>query len=568
MLFEAALAQRSIGLKEEAAFLYLAASVRTRRQALFDKGDVPQLLNVMTLTAGPMVLPTLEADPELARNVVKRVIEWDRSTPDPFRDSDAAKSVANQRKLAEIDADLAQMPEQLRNDAARIAEARKAELQVDRLIASSRATRCGPGTLDPVDRAAAIARISKDAEQLARTNPFVLRQAGGAVRSVSVGAMRMGGPSGLPNRLTVSVTPGSGRTLYAEVDAVTRITQDRRVASIKTTLACITDLWIGQRQASWQDVCRDDPNALRPDQYGFDPAARSQEVVVPQPVCGFPQLALPNEAAVFATGAYGGRAVAFQIDQSGHEATQIDLVVNSPGRPVALILGAYEPTIWNIRRSVDTKILAVLVGGYHRQAVAGLDKRIPLLNSSHDNKGPCGHFYLTPENLGELNPVSRTVFGRAVDMYFPATKGYALVGEPLGTGIKLIASPDTTPESFRDKTAPIAGPAGLADAVSQGLLRKATAADAQAWLDAVAAHAPPRDVPPVAGASAPRAPALNLYNGYVVLGPFTYPAGLYGANGAAFVIPRGVPKPTGNPGHSTVYDFNTLECSGPACASR
>lgn len=43
-----------------------------------------------------------------------------------------------------------------------------------------------------------------------------------------------------------------------------------------------------------------------------------------------------------------GRELSFQIDQSGHQATQFDITVNSPEQPVALILGAYEPTVWNI----------------------------------------------------------------------------------------------------------------------------------------------------------------------------------------------------------------------------
>jgi hypothetical protein len=54
----------------------------------------------------------------------------------------------------------------------------------------------------------------------------------------------------------------------------------------------------------------------------------------------------------------------------------------------------------------------------------------------------------------------------------------------------------------------------------------------------------------------------------VVLKPFTYPAGLYGGNSATFLIPKGVPKPKGNSGHSSVYDFNTLNCQGALCSTR
>ncbi|TAK54671.1 MAG: hypothetical protein EPO25_06280 [Gammaproteobacteria bacterium] len=48
---------------------------------------------------------------------------------------------------------------------------------------------------------------------------------------------------------------------------------------------------------------------------------------------------------------------------------------------------------------------------------------------------------------------------------------------------------------------------------------------------------------------------------------FTFPSGLYGANAATFLIPKGVPKPVGNPGHSAIYDFNTLDCQGATCVA-
>ena len=61
--------------------------------------------------------------------------------------------------------------------------------------------------------------------------------------------------------------------------------------------------------------------------------------------------------AVFASGGYSGRTLDFQIDQSGHQATQFDVVVNSPTKPAVLMLGAYEPSIWNISWTPKTKIV-------------------------------------------------------------------------------------------------------------------------------------------------------------------------------------------------------------------
>lgn len=281
--------------------------------------------------------------------------------------------------------------------------------------------------------------------------------------------------------------------------------------------------------------------------------------------CSFADVKLPDNVRVYAAGNYSGRKLNSQIDQSGHEATQIDIAVNSPSRPVVLLLGAYEPTIWNIGWVSGTEVVAVLASGYHRQAVAGLPKGVPTLISTYDNKGACGYFYVSEKSLDNLNPLSRRVLGRPVDEVFLAKDGAVVVGEAIGKDAKLVTSPQTPPASYFDKNAPLAGPAGLVDAVTRGFLRKADNTDVEAWVDAVAAANPNRDVPPIAGQGRPLPPRPRVFNAYVVLKEFVFPAGLYGGNSATFFIPKGVPMPLGTPGHSAVYDFNTLRCHGAVC---
>ncbi|TKB89433.1 MAG: hypothetical protein E8D40_18085 [Nitrospira sp.] len=311
------------------------------------------------------------------------------------------------------------------------------------------------------------------------------------------------------------------------------------------------------------------PVAIAEELIPFELRGQSKEKQVPQGsgagTCSFGELKLPQEFMIYAAGSYTGREIHFQIDQSGHQATQIDVVANSISRPVVLLLGAYEPTIWNIGWSSETKILAVLASGYHRQVVAGLPKNVPLLISSYDNKGPCGYFYVSEETLGSLNPISRRLFGRSVDQVFLAKSGQAIVGNPLGKDIKLVTSPETPPESFLDESAPLAGSLGLEDAVTRGLLRRATSADAEAWVNALSEANPTPDIPPIASKGTPRPRQPSLHNAFVVLKEFVYPAGLYGGNLATFYVPKGVPMPMGDPGHSSVYDFKTLRCKGAIC---
>lgn len=295
----------------------------------------------------------------------------------------------------------------------------------------------------------------------------------------------------------------------------------------------------------------------------FDFDRSSSAGIVSGERCAFPTLAASDKYKVFAAGAYAGRKLGYQIDQSGNEATQVDVAVNQTDSPVVLMLGNYDPTVWNIGWSKGTRILAVLVSGYHRQTITGLSADVPVIVSTYDNKGACGYFYVTAESAAKLNPVARRVFGRSVDMVFPAKDGRVVIGSGLDDGTVLVTDQATKlAESFRIAESDAAGEAGLAYAVKQGWLRTATQPDAEAWQAAVSAR-PDADMPPIAGGR----PAVraSLYNSYVVLGAFELPNGLYGAHSATFYIPKGVPKPTGNPGHSTFYDHNTLACSGPAC---
>ena len=138
--------------------------------------------------------------------------------------------------------------------------------------------------------------------------------------------------------------------------------------------------------------------------------------------------------------------------------------------------------------------------------------------------------------------------------------------DALPAGSALVTDGSARPASaFRLPNSSLAGPAGLEQGVRDGFLREADASDGAAWIAARRArqHAPV-DAPPIAGgAPAPRMP--SMFRAYVVLKAYTLPAGLYGANSATFFVPKGVPRPTGKLGHSTLYDFNTLSCAGVAC---
>lgn len=259
-LFYAAIAERRTGRKEEAAFLYNAAFLRTARHALIVGGDYPQLLAIMRMTVGPMIMPDIVADPEMAKRVVRRVIDWHRSTPDPFRDRvETTISAKVKVKLAEIDASYASLLDKT-PDPVRIAKAQELAAQVEQEIKSKEAIHCAPGTLDSLHTEAATERIQRHAELLTKSHPLVLSRAGGAIRSVRV--IQTSLANNIPKRLTVSVAPMTGATFYAEVDAISTVTSDRKLATVKFSLECLRDS--SGNQDRLKDVCQSDSKSIKP----------------------------------------------------------------------------------------------------------------------------------------------------------------------------------------------------------------------------------------------------------------------------------------------------------------
>lgn len=312
-------------------------------------------------------------------------------------------------------------------------------------------------------------------------------------------------------------------------------------------------------------------------EFKFDSSSLNSNLS-PQPTgCSFPIGKLPAKFVVLATGAYAGKEIDFQIDQSGHQATKVDVVVNYTDGPVVLMLGAYEPTIWNIGWSAKTRIAAVFASGYHRQVLAGIQESVPYFVSTYDNKAGCGSTYITAENPSAFDAMARKLFSRPVEMVYPVSNGTVLMGAPIKTGVRLLTSSTNTVGSYHDKNAPLAGQAGIKAAVAKGLLRPATQEDMQAWINAQMEKAeqdmkmnPAKaesDPATMKGGAAPSRKYQVPSNSYVVLKSFTFPSGLYGGNLVTFFVPKGTEGPTGNPGHSAVFDFNTNTCTGPLCSN-
>lgn len=289
--------------------------------------------------------------------------------------------------------------------------------------------------------------------------------------------------------------------------------------------------------------------------------------------CGFGEdLKLPEDTVVYAVGGYGnGLSLDFVIDQSGENAHLIDLVVNEPDYPVALILGQYEPTVWHIRRTPETKIVAVYLTGYHRQAASALESDVALKSSMYNDsgEGSCGYIPFWGEDKDNLDFLAIQIYGRRAEDYSAiARDGTAIAGGENFDRANLVHSRRNPPESYKLEGVPAAGRAGIDEALEKGFIRPVTTADQIAWVDKITDYAP--DDPAAAEflrriEEDPSGQYMQMIWGeaYVVVrDDFTYPPGLHGGNAGVFIIPDGVKRPKGDPGHSAIYDFKTMRCYG------
>lgn len=277
-----------------------------------------------------------------------------------------------------------------------------------------------------------------------------------------------------------------------------------------------------------------------------------------------------KDFVIYAGGGYSGRPLSGQIDDSGFKATQFDVVVNSPKKPAVLVLGSYEPAIWNVSWTPETKILAVFASGYHRQAVAGIPEKIPVVVTSSDNYGPCKFSYIDNRKFtrpGEgfdparaLRPAMQMTFGRKEDgLYFADFDGGLRIGEPVANGERLVSSRDILLEQILSKTTPLSGEEGLQYAIAKGLIRLATEEDKKDWIKRRALLQPPQDpTQPWKDGSIP----LQTKESYVILKPFQIPKGV---GVQVFFLAENVPAPEGNLGHAVLYDFNDMSCRGIIC---
>ncbi len=91
--------------------------------------------------------------------------------------------------------------------------------------------------------------------------------------------------------------------------------------------------------------------------------------------------ALPQDCEIYAYSIYSsGEQADFYIDEKD-ETGIVSVRLNRPGKCTALFLSAYEPTVWDIYTTPETRLSTVIVSGYQKQMLRGMPDGTETVNN-------------------------------------------------------------------------------------------------------------------------------------------------------------------------------------------
>lgn len=267
---------------------------------------------------------------------------------------------------------------------------------------------------------------------------------------------------------------------------------------------------------------------------------------------------MPANFLVQASGDYKGRPLGYQAQPSKQEMTTFDVEVDEPGQDVVLVLGAYDPAIWNIRQTRSTRIVGVIVSGYHHGLVNGLNPDVPVLQTAYEDHTTCGYFYIDKDHAQAASPLVKTVLSRAVDTVYLASNGLARMGSGLARSHELIQLNPQPIDRLRPPQARLLGETALTWLVNEGKLANASASDVETWMSRYRAW---HGSAPASRLSSIISRGRNV-KVYRVLRPVELPPDLPGFN--VFIVPSGVPAPQ-REGRTVLLTTDPPACAGLLC---
>lgn len=248
-----------------------------------------------------------------------------------------------------------------------------------------------------------------------------------------------------------------------------------------------------------------------------------------------------------------------QITTDGHAAGLTEVVVNQPGKNVVLLLAAYDPTIWRISHTPDTRIVGVVASGYHDQALLGIDsnvKSVIIGQDSYDGVKPYSSQWDSESGYEKyFSRYSELTLGKPVSTVGRKQSGGRVVfGEVPAEKTKLVSDTSKKLEDLAVKGSLPQGKKGLDLLLKEGKIRPATQEDIDQWRDIAFKRN--------TNSSEKPGPYLSPDRTYVLLKETPLPYGLSGAHSSRFIVSRGVSIDQSSRQHCSFYLMDGTE-QGP-----
>lgn len=260
---------------------------------------------------------------------------------------------------------------------------------------------------------------------------------------------------------------------------------------------------------------------------------------------------LIQNARVVALGAYeGAEPVPLAFVGEGDEVSRISIQGDDGGPPLVLVLGAYDPVVWDFAEFPTKRLRAVIVYGYGEQAVAHLGGSIPVrFVTNSTGLSSCGTAIYTYKASGDLRRLQqqvRAILGVPLQAFYGSYSPNALHVDgssfkPLGPAKLRLASLKTSAPLQEGGILP--GDQGLRQLLERGDIRPARPSDWAAWQR-----------------KSGQKPDTFVGDSYVILRETKLPRGMYGAHSRAFIIPVGVPQPSDLGSHNRYYRLKDGAC--------
>jgi len=283
---------------------------------------------------------------------------------------------------------------------------------------------------------------------------------------------------------------------------------------------------------------------------GLSPAVQATSPLSVSAECRMKDL--PAAFEYDAVGVYEGAKIAAPSDArfAGHDLVGgITVKVTATGRPVVLLLSSFRPAVWTIEAASGVEIAGIVSVGQGPAMVKGdVPQGIQVIDATGGQCGLHGPIYaIDGDDFRGLQNVAIAIAGAKLSTFQGVYNESKFIVGPGATHISQLAEirknqriekylPGTYEPSF----------AKVQTLIDQGAVRPASDDEFLAWAS---------QDPELRAYGLVRKPQMPGAV-YMILKPFAYPEGMSGAARVNFILPEGMPMPTGNPGHNSILKMD------------